>query len=114
MFRKFALGQRVRGVADLALAGEEHEDVARALALQLGDGVADGLDLVAVRVGVGVVGVDDGPVADLDGVRPAGDLDDRDVVPSASAKCRANRSVSIVAEVMTTLRSGRRGSSCVR
>ena len=72
-----ALGQRVRGVADLALAGQEHQDVARALALQLGDGVADGLDLVAVGVGLGVVGVHDRPVAQLDGIRAAGDLDDR-------------------------------------
>ena len=69
--------RRVGGVADLALAGEEHEDVARARAAQLGDGVGDGVELVAVGIGVGVVGVDDGPVADLDGVRAAGDLDDR-------------------------------------
>ena len=55
-----ALGQRVGGVADLPLAGEEHEDVAVALALQLGHGVADGVELVAVRVGLGVVRVDEG------------------------------------------------------
>ena len=32
----------------------------------------------------------------------------------ASAEVRANRSGSMVAEVMITLRSGRRGSSCLR
>ena len=100
---------RVGGVADLALAGQEDEDVARPFLLEFGDGVTDGLDLVAVRVRLGVVGVDDGPVADLDGVRAAADLDDGCVEVRA-----ANRSVSIVAEVMTTLRSGRRGSSRVR
>jgi hypothetical protein len=31
-------------------------------------------------------------------------------VPAGDAKCRANRSGSIVAEVMTTFRSGREGS----
>ena len=54
------------------------------------------------------------PVADLDGVRAAGDLDDRGGVAVRVAKCCANRSESIVADVMTTLRSGRWGSSRVR
>ncbi|CFN63483.1 Uncharacterised protein [Bordetella pertussis] len=31
-----------------------------------------------------------------------------------AAKCRAKRSASMVAEVMMTFRSGRRGSSCLR
>ena len=70
------LAQRVGGVADLALAGQEDEDVAVPFALQLGDGVADGLELVAVGIGLGVVGVDDRPVAHLDGIGAAGDLDD--------------------------------------
>ncbi len=77
------LRQCVRGVADLALAGEEDQDVARALGLELLHRVADRLDLVAVAVQllllVGVV-VEDRAVADLDRVRPAGDLDDRGVV----------------------------------
>jgi hypothetical protein len=38
--------ERVRGVADLALATEEHQDVAGLLAQQLADGVADGVRLV--------------------------------------------------------------------
>ena len=48
---------------------------------ELGDGVGDGVELVAVGIGVGVVGVDDGPVADVDGVGAAGDLDDRRAEP---------------------------------
>ena len=74
------------------------------------DGVGDGGELVAVGIGVGVVGVHDGPVADVDRVGAAGDLDDRRARRSASEK----RSGSMVAEVMTTLRSGRRGSSWAR
>ena len=42
--------QRVGGVADLALAAEEHEHVARRLGAQLVDGVDDRLHLVAVVV----------------------------------------------------------------
>ena len=42
------LVQRVGGVADLPLAGEEDQDVARALGLELVHGVADRGDLVAV------------------------------------------------------------------
>src|SRR6185437_12148277 len=59
--------QRVGGVADLLLAGEEDEDVAGALALKLADRVGDGGDLVAVFVGV-PFGVADGAVADLNRV----------------------------------------------
>ena len=43
--------QRVGGVADLLLPGQEHEDVAWSLALELADRVGDGGDLVAVLVG---------------------------------------------------------------
>ena len=68
------------GVPDLPLTGEEHEDVAGAFGPQLGDRVADGLHLVAVGVGVGIVGVHDGPVAHLDRVGASGDLHDRCVV----------------------------------
>ena len=56
------------GVADLPLAGEEHQDVARPLGDQLVDGVDDRADLVAVGIGVLVVGIDDRAVADLDRV----------------------------------------------
>ncbi|GAA3301218.1 hypothetical protein GCM10020295_43960 [Streptomyces cinereospinus] len=70
-------GEGVRGVPDLAFAGEEDQDVAPALLLELLHGVDDRGDLVAV----GVVGVlfEQGPVAHLDGVRPSADLDDRGV-----------------------------------
>ena len=46
--RQCLLVQRVRGVADLPLAGEEDQDVAGALGLELVHGVADRGDLVAV------------------------------------------------------------------
>ena len=61
-----------------------------------------------------VAGVAERAVADLDRVGAAGHLDDRRRRAVASAKCSAKRSGSIVAEVMMTLRSGRRGSSCLR
>ena len=64
------------GVADLPLAGEEHEDVAGPLLRQLDDGVADRLRLVAV---VTVV-VSDRAVADLHRVRATGHLHHRGVV----------------------------------
>ena len=73
--------QCVGGVADLALAGQEHQDVARALARQLTDGVHDRLGLVAddgLPLLVLLVGqVDQRPVPDLDRIRPSRDLDDR-------------------------------------
>ncbi len=62
--------QGVGGVADLALAGEEHEHVARTGPAQLGDGVGDAGDLVAA------LGVE-GPVPHLDRVGAAAHLDDR-------------------------------------
>ncbi len=76
--------QGVGGVADLALAGEEHEDVgglgARGrLGPQLLDGLDDAGHLVALGDDVAAVGVqlDERPVADLDREGAAGDLDDR-------------------------------------
>ena len=82
-------GQRLGGVADLPLAAQEHQDVARALGAQLLDGLADRRDRVA-DAGAGgvvlfVVGVtlalglvqDQRAVAELDRVRPPGHLDDR-------------------------------------
>ena len=84
------LGQRqvealehLGGVADLPLPGEEHEDVAVALARELLDRVDDALRLVARGVGlVGVVLVGarrllERAVADLHGVGATADLDDR-------------------------------------
>ncbi len=58
--------QRVRGIAYLALARQEHQDVALALATQLPHRVHDGRDLVGP-----------GSVADLHGKGAAGHLDDR-------------------------------------
>ena len=63
-----AAGQRLGGVTDLALAGEEDEHVAGRVVEQLLDGVADRVDRVVLLGG--------GPVADRDGVRAPGDLDD--------------------------------------
>ncbi|MDQ0950883.1 hypothetical protein QFZ24_004806 [Streptomyces phaeochromogenes] len=71
------LRDRVRGVADLPLAGEEDEDVPLALALELLDGVADRGDLVAV--GVVALLFEERSVTDLDRVRTPADLDDRGV-----------------------------------
>ncbi len=77
--------QGVGGVADLPLAGEEHEDVARPVLRQLVDRVADGfVDVRRVDVGLVVLVlrgvVDERPVADLDRVGAPADLDDRRVV----------------------------------
>ncbi len=71
------LRERVGRVPDLPLAGEEDEDVALALLLELLHGVGDRGDLVAV----GVVGVlfEERPVAHLHGVCTPADLDDRGV-----------------------------------
>ncbi len=83
------LRQRVRRVADLALAGEEDEDVALALALKLLHGVADRGDLVAVGV-LGVV-FEQRAVAHLHRVRPAAHLDDRGVVEVPGETLRVDR-----------------------
>ena len=71
--------KRVGGVADLALAGEEDEDVAGALGRQLAHGVDDRLGLVALdRLAVLVVlgQLEQGAVADLDRERTTRHLDD--------------------------------------
>ena len=84
--------QGVGGVADLALAGEEHEDVgglgARGrLGPQLLDGLDDAGHLVALGHDVPAVGVqlDERAVAHLDGVGAAGDLDDRHLAHHVAA-----------------------------
>jgi hypothetical protein len=85
------LGEGVGGVADLALAGEEDEDVARrTLTAQLVDGVHDAVDLVA-GFGAGLVGVDQRAVADLDGERAPGHLDDRGIAEVAGEPVRVDR-----------------------
>ncbi len=65
--------QGLDGVAYLALAGAEHQDVPGALGGQLGDCIADGGRLVPRIVAVVVQRA----VADVDRVRAAGDLDHR-------------------------------------
>ena len=75
------VSQTVGRVPDLPLAGQEDQDVAAALALQLGDAVDDRADLVAVgvgrrRTGRGV-GVVHRPVPHLHRVGATGDLDHR-------------------------------------
>ena len=112
------VGERVGGVADLALAGQEDQDVARSLAGQLADRVDDRLGLVADdRLALLVVlgQLDERAVADLDRVGAAGDLDDRRrrAAPVGEVLRRTARG-SMVAEVMISLRSGRRGSSRLR
>ena len=84
--------QGVGGVADLALPGEEHEDVGRLgarrrLGPQLLDGLDDAGHLVALGDDVPAVGVqlDERPVADLDRVGAAGDLDDRHLADDLAA-----------------------------
>ena len=67
-------GQQVGGVADLALAGQEDQDVAGTRGGQLVDRVADGLALVGVLAALAAL---ERPVAHLDRVGPAGHLDDR-------------------------------------
>ena len=117
------LAQRVGGVADLPLAGQEHQHVAGRLALEFarsrrrsprsGRASCDAVDDVVVGV-VGIVG--GRPAGRLPA--PAGGSGSRPGrcgrTPRRSARrrsARANRSGSIVADVTITLRSGRRGSS---
>lgn len=97
---------RVLRVADLVLAGQEHEHVARVLLRQLVEGVGDALQGVAVVGGVAavtgagvrlVVGVvvlvfgDEGAVPDLDRVGAAGHLDDGGVVEVLRERLRVDR-----------------------
>ena len=110
MLRRSQLAQRVGGVADLALAGQEHQDVAVALALQL----------ARRRRRWRRAGRGRGRRPGRRGRRPAGSgpppgscartpRRSARACPMAVAKCSANRSGSMVAEVMITLRSGRLG-----
>ncbi len=72
----------VSGVADLPLAGQEDQDVARPLRGELLHRVDDRLGLVAhdrLALLVGLGDLDERAVADLDGVGAAGDLHDRRV-----------------------------------
>ena len=82
---QLATFQHVGGVADLALAGEEDEDVAGRLRRQLVDSVGDGLQLI------GVITLAQRAVSLLDGVRTAADFDDR---------CRTVRTAEEVSEAL--------------
>ena len=103
MPRRQAARERLGGVADLALATEEDEHVAGTVAQQLLDGVADRVDRVVLL-----------------GERAAGSAPRRDTCarrPRRPARRRSGalkRRGSIVALVMTSLRSGRWGSSRCR
>jgi hypothetical protein len=92
-------GQGLGRVADLALAAEEHEHVAGAVAQQLLDGVADRVDGVAVGRGGEVVVVlaaagrlrRQRPVAHVDREGATGHLDDRRVAEVAAEAGRVDR-----------------------
>ena len=96
--------QRFGGVADLALAGQEHQHVAGRFGLEFVDGVDDRLGLVAhlgaddlvvgvvgIVVVVRSVGADDfqWAVTDLDRVGAPGHLDDRRAVEVRGEALRA-------------------------
>ncbi len=71
-------GQGLGRVPDLPLAGQEHQDVPRALREELVHRVADALHLVP-GLPIGVVRVGERPVAHLDRVGAARHLDHRRV-----------------------------------
>lgn len=78
-------GQRLGDLADLPLSGEEDQHVTGALGGQLVDSIGDGLgevafdrvDVLELIVLVHLWFEHERPVADLDGIGAAGDLDDR-------------------------------------
>ncbi|EXI65319.1 MAG: hypothetical protein AW07_04719 [Candidatus Accumulibacter sp. SK-11] len=87
--RRVVLAQRLGRLANLALAGQEDEDVTRADAMQLVAGVGERIVKVALVVGSAVVRragsavarrLLQRAVAQLDRVQPARDLDHRRVV----------------------------------
>ena len=73
---KFEIGQRVGGIADLAFAATENEDVAGRLVVEFEHGVADSLGLAQHPA----PSLSSRAVPDLDGEGSARDLDDRGVV----------------------------------
>ncbi|CAM5617564.1 hypothetical protein SANTM175S_08699 [Streptomyces antimycoticus] len=83
-----SLVQRVGGVADLPLTGEEDQDVAGPLGLELVDRVADRGDLVAVAVLAALL--EQRAVAHLDRIRTPADLDDRRVAEMAGKALRVD------------------------
>ncbi len=113
---ELGLAQHVGGVANLALTGQEHQHVTglrRSLRSWSGDFVEGGEDRLIhrqvdprrgcpLRPAPGSAG---GTQVSTGKVRP-----DTSTI-GASSKCLEKRSRSMVAEVMMTFRSGRRGSS---
>ncbi len=97
---------------DLPLPRQEHEHVARTLARQFLDRVDDPLHLVRASPGSSVSGVSGRYRISTGNVRPVTSITGGTV--SSWVKWRAKRSVSIVALVTMTFRSGRCGSSCWR
>ena len=93
---QLAFAERVGGVVDLALAREEHQDVAVALGGELVAGVEDRVDLVRARRPGSRYRISTGYVRPDTVTIGAGS-------PAASAKCAAKRSVSMVADVTITL-----------
>jgi hypothetical protein len=110
--RRVVLAQRLGRLADLALAGQEDQHVARPDAMQLVAGVGDRVVEIALVVGSGFLLLATSAAGDNaarpDTVRP------ETSITGAPSKCCEKRSASIVAEVMISFRSRRFGSSCLR
>ena len=105
--------QRSARLADLALAGQEDEDVAAAPLAPRARRRRRRSPRSSVVLVVGLVARRaERPVAHLDRIRAARDLDHRR--RRRPPKCAAKRSASIVAEVTISFRSGRCGSSCLQ
>ena len=109
--------REVAGLADLALARKEHEDVAGTFAPQVLGGRHDRVlerFLVVGIAGADVIGAAERPVAHLDRIQCVRRLRSPARACRRVPKWRAKRSASIVADVMISLSSGRRASSCFR
>ena len=87
---RVVLAQRFGGLADLALAAQEHEDVARLLAPQLIDGGKDRGLLVDRGFVVFLVELDR-PIAHLDGIAAARHIDDRRIAEVPREPLRIDR-----------------------
>lgn len=101
------LAQALGGFANLALAGEKNQDIARPVPPQFIHRIKNRLLQVAIAL-VLVIG-QQRPVAQFHRITAPGDLDDR-----RSVKWRAKRSGSMVAEVMMIFSSGRRARRRLR
>ena len=102
------LAQVVGRLADLALARQEDEDVARPFAPEFVHRVGDGV----FEIGVLALFLEGRQRCSTGNRRP--DTMITGAGPWRPAKWRAKRSASMVAEVTTIFRSGRRGRICRR